>query len=89
MRERKEHLSGPASRLAFTAKDRAHMDEELDRTVNLLVGHALLRREMGILVTRHSPRDFTVELHPEVPFGVTYERQAGRRHAGLGTRNVM
>ena len=62
--------------LTFTAKDRAHMDEQLDYCVNLLLDHALLRPEMGILVTRHSPCEFMVELHPDVPFGVTFERQA-------------
>ena len=84
-----KHPAAPTSCITFTARDRTHMDEELDRSVNLLVGHALQRREMGILVTRHSPRDFTVELHPEVPFGVTHERQTWRRPIRLGTRNVM
>ena len=84
-----KHPARTTSRITFTARDRTHMDEELDRSVNLLVGHALQRREMGILVTRHSPRDFTVELHPEVPFGVTHERQTWRRPIRLGTRNVM
>ncbi|GAP60752.1 hypothetical protein AHiyo1_43380 [Arthrobacter sp. Hiyo1] len=51
------------------------MDEQLVRSVNYLVEHALRRPETGILVTRHSPCDFTVEFHPDVPFGVTYERR--------------
>ncbi|BAS18510.1 hypothetical protein AHiyo8_pI68140 (plasmid) [Arthrobacter sp. Hiyo8] len=69
------HPSVPASCIAFTANDRAHMDEQLVRSVNYLVEHALRRPETGILVTRHSPCDFTVEFHPDVPFGVTYERR--------------
>lgn len=83
-----EHPPAPPSCIAFTARDRAHMDEELARSVNLLIEHAQLRRDMGILVTRRSMRDFTVELHPEVPFGFTRERQTWQSPRGLGGRNV-
>lgn len=32
-------------------------------------------RDRGIMVTRHSAWDFTVELHPDVPYGQTHETQ--------------
>ena len=73
------HASAPERRIAFKVQDRAHMDEQLDYNVSLLLEHAMLHRRMGILVTRHSPCDFTVELHPAVPFGVTHERQDWQR----------
>jgi len=31
---------------------------------------------MGLLVTRHGPASYTVELNPSVPYGVTLERDA-------------
>ena len=58
-------------------KDRADMLTKLDSAVDQLIELGLqLRCGRGILVTRYSPRDFTVELHPSVPFGTTHERLA-------------
>jgi hypothetical protein len=51
------------------------MESQLERAVHLLQEHALGLKDRGILVTRHSAEDFTVELHPSVPFGLTQERQ--------------
>jgi hypothetical protein len=35
---------------------------------------ALREGNHGILVTRHGPTSFTVNLSPEVPYGITQER---------------
>ncbi|NKX56580.1 hypothetical protein [Arthrobacter mobilis] len=35
---------------------------------------AMADKRHGILVTRHRPDTFTVAVSPEVPFGMTYER---------------
>lgn len=35
---------------------------------------ALREGNHGILVTRHGPASFTVNLSPDVPFGITQER---------------
>jgi hypothetical protein len=51
------------------------MESQLERAVHLLQEHALVLKDRGILVTRHSAEYFTVELHPSVPFGLTQERQ--------------
>lgn len=53
---------------------RAELDEELERGVYQLRSAAQQDRQ-GILVTRHSPYDFVLELHRDVPFGLTLEKQ--------------
>lgn len=35
---------------------------------------AMADKRHGILVTRHRPDTFTVTLSPDVPYGMTYER---------------
>jgi AmiR/NasT family two-component response regulator len=55
--------------------DRGRMEQQLESAVAPLLQRALLERDRGILVTRHSPMDFTVQLHPSVPFGVTLEKR--------------
>ena len=35
---------------------------------------AMACKRYGILVTRHSQNTFTVAISPEVPYGMTYER---------------
>lgn len=55
---------------------RADLDAMLDAGVNLLRKRTKsLDSVRGILVTRHSPSDFTLEIHPDVPFGTTREKQ--------------
>lgn len=50
------------------------MDSQLNEAVQSLQDTALRLGDRGILVTRHSAQDFTLELHPSVPFGFTQER---------------
>jgi hypothetical protein len=53
--------------------NRTEMDLQLQASMDVLVERAGLHRDRGILVTRHSPRDFTLELHRDVPYGETME----------------
>lgn len=61
--------------LTVTVTDRASMDSQLDTAVNN-VRVAAREQRRGILVTRHSATQFTIELSDSVPFGVTHEHQA-------------
>jgi hypothetical protein len=61
--------------LHVRVQTRSHLEEQLDKAVNILTERAPLCGRQGILVARHSPRDFTVQLHPDVPFGTIQERQ--------------
>ncbi|AOT02556.1 hypothetical protein [Arthrobacter sp. U41] len=65
----------PDLTLTVTATDRASMDRELDEAVTAARERAMRERCRGILVTRHGPNCFTVELSETVPFGLTRERQ--------------
>lgn len=63
--------------LTITVLSRADMDRQLEEGADLL--RRLAERQggiHGIMATRHSAVDFTLELHPGVPFGTTRERQA-------------
>jgi hypothetical protein len=61
--------------ITFHVGSRADMESSIETGESLLRTSALQTADKGILVTRHSPHDFTMELHPEVPFGTTRERQ--------------
>lgn len=54
-------------------ENRHEMDLQLQSKEADLVEHALLYRDRGILVIRHSPCDFTIALSRKVPFGETLE----------------
>jgi hypothetical protein len=58
------------------AVDRIDMEYQIELGIESLRMIALRERQCGILVTRHSARDFTVRLDPNVPFGVTREKRA-------------
>jgi hypothetical protein len=46
----------------------------LDIAEKLARERALMEGNLGILVTRHGPTSFTVNLSPDVPYGITQER---------------
>lgn len=52
---------------------RKPIEAELDRVVDIAIQHALAKPGQGILVTRHGPGSFTVELSGTVPPGTTAE----------------
>jgi hypothetical protein len=60
--------------LTVTVTDRGSRDMELDAAVTAVREQAFLEGRRGILVTRHAPGTFIVELSDEVPYGVTLER---------------
>jgi hypothetical protein len=66
-----EVLTGPIS---VRAARRADMDDQLGPSADHLREQARLLGDRGVLVTRNSSREFTVELSTEVPYGLTYER---------------
>lgn len=61
--------------LHVRVQDRRHLEEQLDKAVDILAARSPLHGGTGILVARHSARDFTLQLHPDVPFGTIQERQ--------------
>ena len=61
--------------LHIRVQERSQLEDQLDKAVNILAERAPLCGGKGILVTRHSPRDFTLQLHPVVPYGTIQERQ--------------
>lgn len=66
----------PNGALTVRAETRPNLDRELDDATARLLERALIRRDRGILVTRHSPTQYSLELHQDVPFGVTLELDA-------------
>jgi hypothetical protein len=64
--------------LMVSATDRASMERRLDEAHAEAVKQAVDTGNYGILVTRHSPKRFTVALSDSVPFGLTVERQLWR-----------
>lgn len=68
----RRHPNGP---IKITVKSRSEMESELDHAVQALRHLAEQLKDRGILVSRHSVSDFTVELHTAVPYGLTREHQ--------------
>jgi hypothetical protein len=60
----------------ITATRASTLDHELNTAVDKAREKAVKEGRHGILVTRHGHSFFTVELSPEVPYGLTQERQA-------------
>lgn len=50
------------------------IDQTLDAVARSLQATAMSHGTAGILVTRHAPGRFTLELSRDVPFGYTYEK---------------
>lgn len=50
------------------------VDHALDTRVRELQTRALAQGSAGILVTKHAPGRFTIELSHDVPFGYTHEK---------------
>jgi hypothetical protein len=61
------------------AKSKMQMERRLEDAMSHLLERAMIHRDRGIMVTRHSPNEFTLELHPDIPFGVTRELDAWRK----------
>lgn len=62
--------------LTVTATDPDSRDLKLEAAVTAIREQGTLDGGRGILVTRHAPGSFTVELSNDVPFGLILERDA-------------
>jgi hypothetical protein len=56
------HIASPAA-----------VDSQLDAAVDALL-QAAMEDQQGVLVTRHSPRHYSVAVSAAVPFGTTMEQ---------------
>jgi hypothetical protein len=63
-----------ASRVVVVARSRKDLESKLELETMSLMRLAYELGDRGILVTRLSPSVYAIELHPEVPFGLTTER---------------
>ena len=57
-----------------TADEPTLIAERLDAAEKLARDRALREGNHGILVSRHGPTSFTVTVSPDVPYGITQER---------------
>jgi len=62
--------------LDVTVSDAAAMETELAATVDAVQQAALAEHRCGILITRQGAGKYTVSLSDDVPFGLTWERDA-------------
>lgn len=68
-------MPGPGTgyTVTFTVAEGDRIDAVLDREVTAAMA-AACPQGLGVLVTRHDGRTFTVEASPEVPAGIVSER---------------
>ena len=64
---------GTAHCLAIVATTSSEADEKLNSSIQQLLALAQENPVQGILVTKHGPGRFTVELNDQVPYGETWE----------------
>lgn len=60
----------------ITATEASTLEDEINNAVEEARAKAEREGQHGILVTRHGHSRFTIEISPEVPYGLTQERQA-------------
>lgn len=60
-------------RIHIKVNSRQDLEDHLEAAVRDLQEAALQAGTCGILVTRHSPGNYTAELSDQVPFGMTRE----------------
>ncbi len=63
--------------LEVTVSDTTAMEAELSAAIDALRQTALAERRCGILITRAGTGKYIVTLSEDVPFGLTWERDAG------------
>ena len=59
--------------IKITVSTRSEMESKLEMAVQRLIQRAQGYRDRGILITRNSAQDFTIQLDMCVPFGLTRE----------------
>lgn len=60
----------------ITATGATTLEDEITNAVDEARAKAEREGLHGVLVTRHGHTRFTIEISPEVPYGMTQERQA-------------
>ena len=63
----------------FEVATPAERDDELTKALSIAQVRAALDGKVGVLVTRHHFRRFTVSLTPDVPSGSIHERDYAQR----------
>lgn len=63
----------------FRVETKTEMNQRLDAAIAAAHQTAFATGSHGVLVTRHDFSHFSVALSPEVPFGLTLERDKARR----------
>ena len=58
----------------ITGHSTAEIEDSINAAVNLARAHSTTDGWQGILVTRHEPGVYTVNLSSTIPYGVTMER---------------
>ncbi|MHA7292122.1 hypothetical protein ACX80V_21165 [Arthrobacter sp. MDT3-24] len=58
----------------ITGLSRAEIEDSINMAVEMARDHSMKEGWQGILVTRHEPGQYTVNLSGDVPYGVTMER---------------
>ncbi|MDQ1060428.1 hypothetical protein QFZ23_004329 [Arthrobacter globiformis] len=61
--------------LEVSGKDPDTIQTNLTAAVDTAITQAMAAGGHGILVTQHTYNDFTVTLHPDVPYGQTREER--------------
>lgn len=61
--------------LDVSGEDPDTIQTNLTAAVDTAITQAMAGGRHGVLVTQHAYNDFTVTLHPEVPFGQTREER--------------
>lgn len=72
-------LQPPQSCSKIYPTTRADLLARLDTAVESAQAAAILDGKNGVLITRHDHSTFSVEISPEVPYGLTIERDALRQ----------
>jgi hypothetical protein len=58
----------------ITGQSPTEIEDSINTAVEMTRGHSMTEGWQGILVTRHGPDNYTVNLSADVPYGVTVER---------------
>lgn len=71
--------------IQISVSEASHLDESLTRAVDVLINNAVANN-CGILVIRHSHEQYTAEVSPNVPFGLTREKEGDLRTTTPGLK---
>src|SRR3712207_3917237 len=61
------------------------IQEQLDSAHEAVQSLAIAEGQNGVLIIRHRPGTYTLAVSPEVPYGMTYERDDPRTHQEMSS----